>query len=461
MKLLFPVATLLFVFSFCCLYGYSYEEPPEIFESSEYTKLIGKHGESTKYKIVVPFVGPDGAADEVVMKKVHLVGDEYTRGVAHGAMLAEDIFEFIQVKLPEFYASFVEDIDVSGLPEFLQIKIKKFGLKVPGIADEILSWVYKKEEQYMPQQLIDEMNGIADGICMKLGNKCDVNKWLEDIRRANMLPEFIRMACTAYGAWGKASGGSDAAGLVQTRALDFGGGPFANYTVIAVHHNEGMRPFVMVSWPGFVGAVTGIAQNGVGISEKVWMTNDKKNIQKGSYNGIPDVFVLREILQNSENRGDAEAYVQSVDRTWAIFIGVGDFSSQKFDIIGYRQSDATVYNEETMPTVTGQPPMESLVYVDKHPQPSNDGVNGTLPTALSDFYGDISASNSRSILQYHGTGDVHIAIYDYAANEMLVSIGRINKKGQYKPEGGDDDNVWKAYNRPYLRFSLDKLWSNL
>ena len=49
-----------------------------------------------------------------------------------------------------------------------------------------------------------------------------------------------------------------------------------------------MRPFAMVSWPGFVGAVTGIAQNGVGISEKVWMTNDKKNIQElADKNQIP------------------------------------------------------------------------------------------------------------------------------------------------------------------------------
>ena len=458
MKFFLILAALVFVSSFNCLCAYSYDAPPEIFDSSEYTKLIGKHGESKKYKIVVPFTGPDGTSDEVAMKKVDLVGDEYTRGVAHGVMLAEEIAEFIKIKLPVFYAEMVEDLDVSGLPTFLQIKIKKFGLKAPGIMDEALSWVYQNEEEYMPPRLIDEMNGIADGICMKLGGNCDVSAWLEEIRRANMLPELIRMACTAYGAWGKASGGSDTAGLVQTRALDFGGGPFANYTVIAVHHNEGMRSFAMVSWPGFVGAVTGIAQNGVGISEKVWMTNDKKNIQKGSYDGIPDVFVLRDILQNSENRQDAEAYVLSINRTWAIFIGVGDFYSQKFDIIGYKQSDATVYDEETMPTVTGQPPMESLVYVDKHPQPSNDGANGTLPTALGDFYGDISTSNSRTILQYHGTGDVHIAIYDYVANEMLVSIGRINRKGEYKPEGGEDDSAWKAYNRPYLRFSLDKLW---
>lgn len=444
--------------SLLTLRAYSYDAPPEIFESGEYTKITGKHENSKRYNIKVPFTNPQGEMDQISMKKLDLVGDEYTRGVAHGALLTEDIVEFISIKLPIYYAEMIEDLDVSGLPQFLQVKVKKFGAKFPGIIDEALSWVYQKEEEYMPQRLLDEMQGIADGMCLKLGNNCDSTFWLEEIRRANMLPELIRMACTAYGAWGKASGGSDSAGLVQTRALDFGGGPFANYTVIAVHHNDDMRSFAMVSWPGFVGAVTGIAQNGVGISEKVWMTYDKKSIQPGSYDGEPDVFVLRDILQNAATREEAEDYVQSVNRTWSIFIGVGDFSTQKFDIIGYKQSDATVYNDETMPTVTEQPYMESVVYVDKHPQPSHEGAAGTLPTALQDFYGDISASNSRTILQYHGTGDVHIAIYDYVANEMLVSIGRVNKKGEYKPDGGEDDSLWKAYNRPYVRFYLDQLW---
>jgi hypothetical protein len=91
-------------------------------------------------------------------------------------------------------------------------------------------------------------------------------------------------------------------------------------------------------------------------------------------------------------------------------------------------------------------------------QPSHDGPNGTLPTALTDFYGNISLETSKQITQYHQTGDVHIASYDFTANQMNVAIGKINHEGKYCPEDCTDDNVWKAYNRPYLMFSLTDLW---
>jgi hypothetical protein len=116
-----------------------------------------------------------------------------------------------------------------------------------------------------------------------------------------MLPELIRMACTAYGGWGKAT--PSGKGLVQLRALDFGSGPFANYTVVSVHRQtENDNSFVSVSFPGFVGVITGVSQSGIGVSEKVWMTYDRRSLQPGSYDGEPDVFVLRDILQNSKNR---------------------------------------------------------------------------------------------------------------------------------------------------------------
>lgn len=63
------------------------------------------------------------------------------------------------------------------------------------------------------------------------------------------------------------------------------------------------------------------------------------------------------------------------------------------------------------------------------------------------------------ITQYHETGDLHIASYDFTAKNMNLAVGRINHEGQYQPTGGDDDKVWKAYNRPYLKFSLPDLWS--
>lgn len=181
------------------------------------------------------------------------------------------------------------------------------------------------------------------------------------------------------------------------------------------------------------------------------------NLQPGKYDGVPDVFALREILQNTKDRAEAEMYVNSIRRTWGMWVGLGDFESQKLDLVAYRREDANVYDDVTAPSMTSQPYLENVAYVDKHPQPSHDEG---LPTALSDFYGDISMENSRQIVQAHQTGDVHIAAYDYGNNQMIVSIGKINEDGEYGPVGGDMSS-WKAYNRPYVQFDLDNLWKGL
>lgn len=315
----------------------------------------------------------------------------------------------------------------------------------------------------MPSYLEQEMDGIADGMCSTLGSSCDVAFWKSEIRTINMLPELIKMACTAFGAWGDAS---ESHSLIQLRALDFGSGPWGNHTLLNVYRNPeaGERAFASVTFPGFVGVITGVAEKGVGISEKVWMTTGEDDLKPGAYDGEPDVFVLRDVLQFSENRSAAEAHIQSVRRTWGMWVGVGDYSSQRMDIIGYQQASAIVYDDTTMPSMTGQPYMKDLVYVDKHTQPDSDYLNDqhALPPALKDFYGKINEEAVRTIVRHHETGDVHIAMYDFGADSsMYVSIGRINQDGKYGPVGGSNMDVWKACNRPYLKFNLEELWAGL
>jgi hypothetical protein len=196
----------------------------------------------------------------------------------------------------------------------------------------------------------------------------------------------------------------------------------------------------------------------VGISEKVWMTYDNPSLQPGTYDGEPDVFVLRDLLQKAGTKEDAEKHMQEVKRTFAIWVGVGDFASQKMDLVGYLEASATPYDDVSMPSMTGQQYIESVVYVDKHPQPSHDGTTGTLPVGLQDFWGNLTTANSRIVLQSHQTGDQHIAMYDFGNEQMLVSIGRINEEGNYGPIDGDLSS-WKAYNRPYLQFNLQDLWT--
>jgi hypothetical protein len=143
------------------------------------------------------------------------------------------------------------------------------------------------------------------------------------------------------------------------------------------------------------------------------------------------VCVIRDIVELADDRASAEAYMRGANRTWSVFLGVGDFSTNEMDIVGYvtvrnrvvtavsinifsncscshhrpyhrpyhhssmilrsqvdrivwcsfilpslspssrhryRHDDLHVYTPETMPAITLQPEFENLVYVDKHPQ---------------------------------------------------------------------------------------------
>ena len=427
-----------------------YPAPPQTFNAADWTKWEDVSVKDSKRAMVdISFDG----GDYIKLFRLDLVGDAKARGFAQGALMAHEIVEFMGPALDNFFSEMIQEIDTSGMPDWLaKILDKTAGKRAPGAVHKALDWVWEQEEKYVPQRLIDEMDAIAEGICSVLGDKCDVEDQKKMVRATNMLPELIRMSCTAYGAWGKATGG----GLVQLRALDFGPGPFANYTIVSTSRansaGEGPSdPFVSVAFPGMVGVITGVSQSGIGVSEKVWMTHDKRDLQPGSYDGEPDVFVLRDILENASTKEDAEEYMLNAKRTWGMWVGTGDYKSQEFDLTGYRQKDSVTYNDKTMPSMTGQPYMENLCYVDKHPQPSTDD---TLPTALKYFYGQISLDTTKTIVQTHTTGDVHAAAYDFTKDELTLTIGKIDAMGYY---GNNDEGM--AYNRPWTLFKLSDLFS--
>ncbi len=181
--------------------------------------------------------------------------------------------------------------------------------------------------------LIEEMEAIGAGMCSSLKGNCNVTEMQSLVKRMNMFPELIKMACTEFGAWGKATSSGS---LLQLRALDLGGGPFANFTVLMVERGSPDRAFASITWPGMVGVITGVAESGIGISEKVWY-NSGADDPAGSYDGEADVFVLRDILQFSSTKEEAVATLQNAKRTWGIWVGVGDFASQQMNIVGYQQ----------------------------------------------------------------------------------------------------------------------------
>jgi len=372
----------------------------------------------------------------------------------------------------------VSQLDLSGLPAWLQEAIRK--LLLPGVEAAApaafhlaLDWLEREQLKYnnaSAARLYEEMAGIAHGACAaaeevtaasgvrRAGDSngaCDEAQLLRTIHRLNMLPDLIHMQCSMLGAWGDATANGK---LVQLRSLDFGGGPFGNNSVLLVHHPAGTglqpagRPFAALSFPGFVGVVTGVSPR-VALSEKV---NDIHGggTPAGSYSGESTAFVIREMLELADTKEAAHAIAQAATRTWGVWLGVGDAASQRFVAIEYMRASAHAYNDSTLPALTGQPPLPDVAYIDKHAQPSADPL---LHKVLAPQVGRITSRFvAQNVPRLTQSGDVHIAVYDFdpQAPSLYVALGSTSANGTYDGPGGR-----KACDAPYVRFAADALWA--
>jgi len=389
---------------------------------------------------------------------LHLYGTPQEMGVASGYLLAEIAEKFLGQAMPEFYKSLADQIPLDGLPKWLQKLLQAALGDLAGPAVKAaLKFVYSREQSHITaskSKYLDEIEGFAQGMCSS-GTiaGCNVADWVESIKNVNMLPELIRMSCSMLGAWGQAV--PEGGGLVQLRALDFGDGPFANYTLLTVYHPDagGGVPFASVGFPGMVGVVTGFSKN-IGLSEKVWETYNNPAIQPGHYDGEPVTFVMRDMLQWSDTKEDAVKLAMNQTRTWAVFLGVGDFSSQEFVIMGYREKDLQTWGPQNISSITHFAPRDDLVYIDKHPQPSHDNI--TFPMLVEKFYGNFTGKTiAQNLPRSMETGDLHITVYDYSMRKVWLSVGVINADGAY----GDDDKSGKACFQRFLEFNMDELWA--
>jgi len=184
----------------------------------------------------------------------------------------------------------------------------------------------------------------------------------------------------------------------------------------------------------------------VGICEKVWLSYNGTSTRQGA----PWDFVLRDILQYDADIDSALNRIYNAQRTCSIFVGLGDNKINQFRAVEYSEEYVRVGDDVNFPEWDGHPSMANVVYIDKHVQPSSNPCLGSL---LEKYYGNLSA---QTILQYvapvHETGDMHIAIYDFAEHYMYVS------NASPVPANGDASLVVPAYNRPFIRLDMGALF---
>ncbi|KAM9953672.1 hypothetical protein ACTFIR_008763 [Dictyostelium discoideum] len=372
---------------------------------------------------------------------LHLYGEAYEMGYAHGTLLKEQVNELIP-KFMEFaeiaIKEFIKTKFALRLPEFLIKLIEEFGVNAA------LDYVASATEQFTPKRFFNELLGLSDSSGIPY----------QTLLRMHMFPELVKATCSIVGAWSEATING---GLLQVRALDWGlENPLVNYPTLIVYHpqeNDGGE-FSILSWTSFIGALTGYSQR-TGVCEKVWLSYN------GTYthNGMPFYFILRDILQYDNSIYEALNRIYNTPRTCAVYLGVGSNESNTASLLEVSMDVVRVFDDETpfpgfAPPVPEHPLFKDVVYVDKHSQPSTDPC---MANSLSQSWSEITAQTLINTMGQMETGDLHSAVYDFKQNLVYVSVATTNIPFPFTNE--TLPLVSPAYKNQFIQFNMTKLFS--
>ncbi len=230
-------------------------------------------------------------------------GTHYEMGYAHGSLLAPEI------------VAMLEEYMLGRLLDRQQYWRTR----------NLLKWYTR-----VPQAYRQEMQGVYDGMVDALGKEGLYSETIDDyfepvdLLAFNMIPEIYRLPfssegffggqpvlCSSISGWGE---GTADGKLIFARNLDFrdpGDLLEASTLIIAYEHRESAtreKSWVSIAWPGYLGCLTGMNENGIGAGLNVG--NEQPSLNQlffnvgGIYIGIPfyytsTAFALRQVVENS------------------------------------------------------------------------------------------------------------------------------------------------------------------
>lgn len=359
---------------------------------------------------------------------LHLYGSDFEQGQAYGQLMNKEINTLV----PEFFQYVYSQMDqyLSFLPENVRQQVEEWG------ADALLNMTYDATAPYIPQHYQDMAAGLSNGTGIDATT----------MMHLSLFPELTKMACSMFGGWGPATANTSS-GLVQLRALDWStDGPFQQFPVLAVYHPAAGygQTFASMGWAGLMGSITGYSSAQMAISEKVWLHYDGV----ASIFGIPTTFLLEDILRWDMDTDQSLSRIATANRTNSIFIGIGDKYNNEFKAIEYSHQQVNVYNDRNYPTYANHDQFDSLLFVDKHTQPSSDPCLNSL---LHKFYGNLSPMNTlQYITSQFQTGNMHIAVYDFQNSLMYVANALPPNATGY---------ISNAYDNTFIRLNMTALFA--
>jgi len=242
--------------------------------------------------------------------EMYIEGKAFERGVIHGKLAKELVQEQEQY--------FVDQIREMVPSEFYLRFLKYF-----------VRWFNRDIDQYIPEEFKTEIYGIsfsADSQYNFIGNNYEriLNYHAaHDIGHA--LQNLALVGCTSFSTWGNKSANGD---LLLGRNFDFYvGEKFARDKIILFIHPEKGHNLALVTWGGFIGAVSGMNQKGLSVT----MNAAKSNIPGAA--ATPISIIGREILQYAGNIQEAFEIAQKRQSFVSESIMIGSKSDGKTALI--------------------------------------------------------------------------------------------------------------------------------
>lgn len=269
-----------------------------------------------------------------------------------------------------------------------------------------------------------------------------------------MIGELTQGDCSMFGAWGAATADSK---MISLRALDWDtDAPFKDYPAVIVYHpSDNGHAFANVGFLAWIGSMTGQSSSRLSIHEIGVSFPDNTNFGNETYEGIPFVYLLRDILQFDNSYSDTVNRITNANRTCDLILGVGDGNANTFRGFAYSASQLEVYDDKNLEpwnntADTWHPRIPDIVYW---------GMDWLCPAysrplahQLQSLYGNITPENTISnITSIVQTGDVHLAVYDLTEQLMYVSFMASTNSSVPEPQ--------MAYDRQFTRLNLTDLFS--
>jgi len=354
----------------------------------------------------------------------HLYGDEYSQGYAYGQMLADTLPQVLE----DMYSFFTNEYHISK-----------------ALVDELLDITRNATELFTPEWHFQFLQGAADGSNGAIS--------FLDLWRISMIPEATKAQCSITGAWGSATANG---GLLQLRALDWGtSSPFQQWPLLTVFHydNTTFNSHAALGWVGLYGTITGFSSANMAISEKLW----------DAYEGIDNIFgypwnfMLQDIAKLDKDVDAGLARIATATRTCSIWIGLGQGArtvelnnksvslQPNFKLISSGWEEVHFYNPENFPFYENHDYFPDLVFVNKHVQPSGESCMNDL---FHWGYGELTAQTFyENIVALEQTGDMHVAVTDFAAQQVYIS------------NATPSPNASPAYNNGFVQIGLQDIWN--